>query len=139
MVAGWNTKVGRVEAVHYPAGHPTNSQWNISDHDNPSILDIDYSRLGNPRHATDMVRDGGPQDPKHLELRGRGLGLAMYEAVMAHAKNALGATHVAGGIHSTMASAAHERLARKHGMELCSCSMGCCSTHAEWRTYPGCI
>ena len=50
-------------------------------------------------------------------LRGKGLGLAMYEANMAHAKNALGATHTAGGDHSTLADSIHKKLAQKHGME----------------------
>jgi RimJ/RimL family protein N-acetyltransferase len=48
---------------------------------------------------------------------GKGLGTAMYEAMMAHGKHHLGATHVSGDIHSTMASAVHQRLSAKHGME----------------------
>ena len=47
---------------------------------------------------------------------GKGMGSAMYEALMAHAKHHLGATHIGGGIHSTMASKVHERLSAKHGM-----------------------
>jgi hypothetical protein len=46
----------------------------------------------------------------------KGLGLAFYEAAMAHEKNALGARMVFGGAHSSMASRPHARLAAKHGM-----------------------
>jgi len=51
------------------------------------------------------------------ELHGKGLGPSMYEAVMAHAKNVLGAVNVSGGIHSSMASRVHSKLADKHDME----------------------
>jgi hypothetical protein len=52
------------------------------------------------------------------EHQGRRLywGRKMYEAVMAHAKNALGVTHIGGGAHSTYASLAHRWLADRHGM-----------------------
>lgn len=49
--------------------------------------------------------------------RGKGLGTALYEALLAHAKHYHGATHVAGGDHSTLAHNAHERLSKRHGME----------------------
>lgn len=56
-----------------------------------------------------------PHSELHPDFQGKGLGMAMYEAAYAHAKNVLGATHVAGGHHSPQASAVHQRLAQKHG------------------------
>jgi 8-oxo-dGTP pyrophosphatase MutT (NUDIX family)/GNAT superfamily N-acetyltransferase len=50
------------------------------------------------------------------DFRGKGIGRAMYEALMAHGKNVLGAHTVAGGTHSSMASTVHQALADKHGM-----------------------
>jgi GNAT superfamily N-acetyltransferase len=49
--------------------------------------------------------------------QGKGLGLAMYEALYAHGRNVLGATHVRGGEHSTMAMRVHQKLAQKHGLD----------------------
>lgn len=49
-------------------------------------------------------------------LRGRGVGKAMYEALYREA-HALGATHVRGGTHSTLAHNVHEALAAKHGWQ----------------------
>lgn len=50
--------------------------------------------------------------------QGKGLGLAMYEGFFAHAKNHLGATHASSeGEHSSMASAVHSKMARKHGLD----------------------
>lgn len=50
--------------------------------------------------------------------RGKGLGLAGYEAIMAHSKHYLGATHVSQeDTHSTSAHGAHQALARKHGLQ----------------------
>jgi len=48
---------------------------------------------------------------------GKGLGAAAYESLMAHGKNALGISHVFGGLHSTSASATHAKVAAKHGMD----------------------
>lgn len=48
---------------------------------------------------------------------GKGLGTSMYEGVMAHAKNALGAKDIIGGIHSTSASKVHSAISKKHGMD----------------------
>lgn len=53
---------------------------------------------------------------KHTEHRGKGLGFYMYEALFAHAKNYCNVTHVSGGVHSTMASKVHQKLAKVHGM-----------------------
>lgn len=64
-------------------------------------------------------KDGHKTVSPHSELnsgfQGKGLGMAMYEAAYAHARNVLGATHVSGGAHSPQASATHQRLAQKHG------------------------
>lgn len=46
--------------------------------------------------------------------RERGLGLSMYESVLGHAKNMLGATHASGMEHSSMAHRVHQKLAEKH-------------------------
>lgn len=52
-------------------------------------------------------------DPDH---RGKGLGFAMYEALLGHARNELGATHVGSEqAHSSLASNIHKKLAQKHG------------------------
>jgi 8-oxo-dGTP diphosphatase len=53
-------------------------------------------------------------DPMH---RGKGLGLAGYEALFAHAKNALGLQRVEGGKHTLKAARVHAALARKHGLQ----------------------
>lgn len=57
-------------------------------------------------------------DTAHLshEHRGKGLGTAMYEAVLGHARNKAGITSVRGTSHSTMAHAVHNKLAAKHGL-----------------------
>jgi len=52
--------------------------------------------------------------------RGAGLGRAMYEAVLAHAKNAGGYTQVAGSRHSTSAHGVHRSLKAKHGTDYIS-------------------
>ena len=52
-------------------------------------------------------------NPDH---RGKGLGFAAYEALMAHAKNKHHATEVFGDDHSTLANKVHSKLAAKHGM-----------------------
>lgn len=53
----------------------------------------------------------------NAEHRGKKLGIALYEALMAHAKHYHGTTHIVGGQHSTMAHNAHEAISKKHGME----------------------
>lgn len=47
--------------------------------------------------------------------RGQGLGTALYEAVLGHARHS-GFTSVYGGSHSTMAHSVHNKLAEKHGL-----------------------
>lgn len=52
----------------------------------------------------------------HEDWRGKKFGMAMYEAMLAHGKHVLGATHVYGDVHSTSASHVHSALAKKHGL-----------------------
>ncbi len=47
--------------------------------------------------------------------RGQGLGMAAYEALMAHAKHT-GATAVVGDLHSSAAHGVHSAVSKKHGM-----------------------
>lgn len=49
--------------------------------------------------------------------RGSGLGLPLYEAAFSHAYHKLGARHIVGDFHSSLASKAHARLSDKHGMD----------------------
>ena len=67
-------------------------------HDSPEELKIDYVDL----------------DKTH---QGKGLGQALYEAVIAHAHHYHGVKYVKGDVHSSFANKAHLRLAAKHGME----------------------
>jgi 8-oxo-dGTP pyrophosphatase MutT (NUDIX family) len=53
---------------------------------------------------------------KGTKLRGQGLGMAMYESMYAHAMHHLKLKHSMGGEHSTSASATHQRLSQKHGL-----------------------
>lgn len=87
-------------------------------------------KIGNPNEINDegslhtAIKDTGHGPGLHINtaiirneaLRGKGLGQAMYEAAMAHAKH-LGATHVKGTAHSTSASGVHRALSEKHGMD----------------------
>ncbi len=50
------------------------------------------------------------------EHRGKGLGQGMYSALYAHSKNQLGATHVVGTAHSSLASRVHQKLSAAHGL-----------------------
>ncbi len=58
-----------------------------------------------------------PHSTLTTDYHGHGLGQAMYEGLYAHAKNALGVTHVSGGIHSPAAAKVHQALASKHGFD----------------------
>ncbi len=51
------------------------------------------------------------------EHRGKGLGLALYEASYAYGRNRLGLRKVVGDEHTRAAHGVHEALARKHGMK----------------------
>jgi 8-oxo-dGTP pyrophosphatase MutT (NUDIX family)/RimJ/RimL family protein N-acetyltransferase len=57
------------------------------------------------------------KDDNDFRHRGKGLGPAMYEALLAHAKHHLKLKHVVGNVHSSMASSVHRKLAAKHGMD----------------------
>jgi 8-oxo-dGTP pyrophosphatase MutT (NUDIX family) len=48
--------------------------------------------------------------------RGKGLGLAMYEAALTHAFHRVGSRGVVGDKHSSSASAVHQKLSQKHGL-----------------------
>lgn len=52
-------------------------------------------------------------DPLH---RNRGLATAAHEAMIIHAKNELGATHLAGELHGSFSPVAHAQIAQKHNM-----------------------
>lgn len=84
-----------------PYDPPSLSRGNITSYYRPSdkMLHITYAELEDPG------------------LHGHGLGRAMYEAVMGHAKHHHGAETVKGDIHSSMAKRVHESLARKHGLD----------------------
>lgn len=57
-----------------------------------------------------------PHSELDKEFRGKGLGMAMYEGLLSHAKHKLGINRVEGGSHSADANAIHTKLAAKHGV-----------------------
>lgn len=57
-----------------------------------------------------------PHSELDKEFRGKGLGMAMYEGLLSHAKHKLGINRVEGGSHSADANAIHTKLAAKHGI-----------------------
>jgi GNAT superfamily N-acetyltransferase len=54
----------------------------------------------------------------HSDHRGKGLGAAMYEALLAHAHHRHGVKEIGGDTHSTLAHGVHERLGQKHGFKV---------------------
>lgn len=91
------------------------------DHDLNAItatLHHNGKQVGSVSHDISPQHSKMQVDVAHLdrEHRGKGVGLPMYEASMAHAKR-LGISHMGGGVLSTNASGVHSRLAAKHGME----------------------
>jgi len=68
-----------------------------------------------PTRRCYSVLDIGLADVRE-EHRGKGLGLHLYEAAMAHAKHYHGAKKVVGSHHSTFAHRAHEKVSARHGM-----------------------
>jgi GNAT superfamily N-acetyltransferase len=98
----------KLHVSHIPGGKDTLTSTLY--HNN----DIKGDVTGYVRKGTKNIEPHSSLDP---EYHGKGLGQAMYEAAYAHAKNVLGVTHVAGGIHSAQANALHTRLAAKHGFE----------------------
>jgi hypothetical protein len=75
-------------------------------------VDGKYSKYNGPLKSL-RVNEAHVEE-KH---RGNGLGSAAYEALMVHAKKKMGLTGIHGGIHSSLASAVHRKLAAKHGMK----------------------
>jgi GNAT superfamily N-acetyltransferase len=69
--------------------------------------------------------------------RSKGIGIAMYEAALSHAKK-LGLKTLVGGIHSTMAHNLHKRLAEKHGLnyEAGPSIAGPYSDYSAWANAP---
>lgn len=59
-----------------------------------------------------------PKTEGDADHRGKGLGFAMQNAFLAHAKNALGATHHWIGTMSSMAAKSYSALAKHHGLDL---------------------
>lgn len=51
------------------------------------------------------------------ELRGKGIGTALYEGIMQHAAQELGVSKVAGDRHSTSASKVHSKISDKYGLD----------------------
>jgi hypothetical protein len=65
------------------------------------------------------ISDGhnnGPSFGNGINHRGKGLGVHLYESVLAHAKHMHGSQEVTGSDHSTAASRVHSSLSKKHGM-----------------------
>jgi hypothetical protein len=68
-------------------------------------------------HIGDQPYSIEPHSELDKQYHGKGLGSAMYEGLFSHAKHKLGIDRVEGGQHSAMASAVHQRLSAKHGLE----------------------
>ena len=69
--------------------------------------------IGDPKDKILFVEESGVQ-PAH---RRKGLGKALYEAMMTHALKERGYERVEGDVHSTRAHQAHMSIGRKHGMD----------------------
>lgn len=69
--------------------------------------------LNGSHYGKDFEINSTEIDPNHQT---KGLGTAMYEAMMAHAYHKLGAKNIVGDIHSTPASKVHRKISKKHGM-----------------------
>lgn len=52
--------------------------------------------------------------------RNKGLGMPLYESMLAHAKHVNKVTHVVGGDHSTAAHRIHQKVSEKHGLSYTS-------------------
>ncbi len=127
------------EGIHTPGmPHPTRDEKVTAELHNKGAFENRPPGGGRPipvghvngyiRHAGHVAQFNEDTSPypetsiePHSDLaethHGRGLGTAMYEALYAHAHNALGINAVRGGIHSRDADALHNRLSRKHGFE----------------------
>jgi len=102
--------------------------YKLKVYDAPTFLGarLEARLIHNDKTAGGIQALHGHEEPNEMEIgharldeshQSKGLGLAMYEALLAHGKNKLGATHLVGGTHSTQASRVHQRLAEKHGLE----------------------
>lgn len=82
--------------------------------DNPNYVGVVEATVKNPGAEDARVR------LEHAKVqnvhRDQGLGMSLYEAVLAHAKHTHGAKKVYGGMHSTKAHWVHQKLAEKHGL-----------------------
>lgn len=80
----------------------------------------------NPKHPLKPVSidvaeisdgtDSRPSFGNGQNHRGKGLGMALYESVLAHAKHHHGSELVEGASHSTSASRVHAAISKKHGL-----------------------
>lgn len=96
-------------ALHVRLGYGAASAHSLLLHRGAQVGHV----LGFPRRGGTFGVTSAKVEAAH---RG-GKGVPMYEALLAHAKNHMGARIVEGDEHSTMASAVHRKLAAKHGME----------------------
>jgi len=89
--------------------------------DDKTVTSVAYDDMAKKKvgHVVGMVKGGTLQvgasslEPRY---RGQGIGKSLYEAIMAHSKNTMEAHTISGDIHSSMASAVHASLSKKHGM-----------------------
>lgn len=97
----------------------TRDQLSYLDRSDYDDMTRPYEKLAG--HALGFVQNGTlkPHFNQGVkpEYRGMGFGSALYSAIFAHAKNALGAHTVEGGYHTVDASAVHKSLSKRHGMQ----------------------
>ncbi|MEI6389283.1 MAG: GNAT family N-acetyltransferase, partial [Spirochaetota bacterium] len=91
-------------------------------------------RFSNGRIVKDMAFDFSDVKPEH---QNKGLGMALYESLLAHGLNVFGVTHVRGSEHSSMAHEVHKKVAAKHGLGYLGVAMinphGRYPTEQAWR------
>jgi GNAT superfamily N-acetyltransferase/predicted RNase H-like HicB family nuclease len=117
-------RYGDVFRVHlFERPNPSGNGWYLR----AKLLEHPFDKYNEVGYVSGIQypkRKGVPE--KHLnvgmaeinhEHRGLGLGAALYESFYAHGAHYHGATHIAGGVHSTMAHKTHQRLSDKHGLE----------------------
>ena len=129
---GWDGWVAKLHLFDKSSGIPLLRRIGIVEGRmskmTPTDFIIDYANIqgskGNPKGQDfndfpmdDNIQENRSADIDKLDFRGRGLGPLMYEALMAHAKNYLGASYARGTSHSSMASGAHKKVAAKHGLD----------------------
>jgi GNAT superfamily N-acetyltransferase len=109
---GYNSSV-RMLLTHHPTGNHKGALT-------VRLLDTDSGQeLGSlMAHHHEQFNELEPQDAYlDKDYRRAGLGQAMYAALYTHAKNALKATHVRGGRHSTYAHRVHQGIAKEFGLD----------------------